>query len=395
MCKKNIKKGFFVNNKKYLLYLVFIGIFCTFCNHSLANSSSVQESTVTENTLPQKKDNDTNNDVQSLPETPSTDTIAPDKPEDNSQTPSDAPQTLPEPDLSEKIEACPHAGLPAELLTASELEEVLACAQTHKDKLDQQIEKLEKIIEKTASAEQANPAVVGEKTKKHKKYLLNRIADAPRCPYSNTPLKKLKAPQLEEVYTYTQTHKMDGAFIVDLLERLIALSDNHAGVKQYKLQLADKHYELHHIEKAAACYEDFGVMYPGSNEAEYVLYKAVVCMFELALEADRDQTNTKKTIVLIKEFLKRAQKQELIDEANTILQQCHTRLYDHEVYVFNFYTKKKNFVAAQMRLDYIAKSFTETIADLDKKVADLADVLALRKNPVKPTKKYLVQKFIA
>ncbi|MDP3788437.1 MAG: outer membrane protein assembly factor BamD [Candidatus Chromulinivorax sp.] len=379
-----------MNNKKYLLYLVFIGIFCTFCNHSIANSSSIQESTVTENTLPQKKDNieEFSSETASTIEEAVT-------PENNSQISPDTTQTLPKADLSEKIEACPHAGVPAELLTTTELEEVLSCAQAHKEKLDQQIEKLEEIIEKSASEEQTNPAVVVEKTKQHKKYLLNYITDAPRCPYSSTPLKKLKAPQLEEVYAYTQTHKMDGAFMVDLLERLIALSDNHAGVKQYKLQLADKHYELHHIEKAAACYEDFGVMYPGSDEAEYVLYKAVVCMFELALDADRDQTNTKKTIVLIKEFLKRAKKQELIDEANSILQKCQNRLYDHEVYVFNFYTKKKNFVAAQMRLDYIAKSFTETIVDLDKKVADLADVLALRKNPVKPTKKSLVQKFIA
>ena len=108
------------------------------------------------------------------------------------------------------------------------------------------------------------------------------------------PLKKLDAQQLEEVYEYTKTHTMDNAFIIDLLERLIALSDNHAGVKRYKLQLADTHYNVHHLEKAAACYEDFSIMYPGSKENEYVLYKAVACMFELSLDADRDQTNTKK-----------------------------------------------------------------------------------------------------
>lgn len=395
-----------MNNKKYLLYLVFIGIFCTISDHSIAN----QESTTTEQTTPQKKDTglvpeqeSSDLAIESVQEQPG-ETIAPatfDLSDETDEATFDAsseiqtPQTLPQPDLAEPVDVCPHAGVPAELLTAAQLEEVLDCAQLHKDKLDQQIEKLEQIIEKTEIEEQANPAVVADKTQKRKKYLLNQIIDAPRCPYSNTPLKKLKAPQLEEVYAYTQTHKMDGAFLVDLLERLIALSDNHAGVKQYKLQLADKHYEMHHIEKAAACYEDFAVMYPGSNEAEYVLYKAMVCMFELSLDADRDQTNTKKTISLIKEFLKRAKTTELITEANSILQQCHQRLYDHEVYVFNFYAKKKNFVAAQMRLDYIAKSFTETIADLQNKVADLAAQLELRKNPVKPTKQYQIKKLIA
>jgi outer membrane assembly lipoprotein YfiO len=361
MCKKNIKKGFFVNNKKYLLYLVFLGIFCTFCDHLIANSTTSQNSTTTQNTTPQKKHKSK-----------------------KAATKKTAPSTK-----------CPHADVPAELLTSAEIEEVLACTQNKKDSLDNQVEQLEELLQQTKTEENADPAATQEKIVQRKKYLLNYITDAPRCPYSTTPLKKLKAEQLEEVYVYTQTHKMDSAFMIDLLERLIALSDNHAGVKKYKLQLADTHYAVHHIEKAAACYEDFGVLYPGSEESEYVLYKAVVCMFEISLEPDRDQTNTKKTITLIKEFLKRAKKADLIQEANTILEQCYGRLYDHEVYVFNFYNKKKNFVAAQMRLDYIAKTFTDTIKNLDEKVAALAEQLELRKNPIKPTRTALVNKLLA
>lgn len=287
MCKKNIKKGFFVNNKKYLLYLVFMGIFCTFCNFVTATSTATQptsqESTPTENTTPEKKE------------------------------------------------------------------------------------------------------ITG----------FFKFFKTDRCPYSTTPLKKLNATQLEEIYTYTQTHTMDNAFMIDLLERLIVLSDNHAGVKQYKLQLADTHYLVHHIEQAAACYEDFAVLYPGSNESEYVLYKAIVCMFELSLSPDRDQTNTKKTIILVQEFLKRAKKTELIQEAQAMLQKCYDRIYDHEVYVFNFYKKKKNFKSAQLRIDFIKKTFVDMIADLDKKVADLQAQLELAKNPVKRSKKAIIQRYLA
>jgi outer membrane assembly lipoprotein YfiO len=286
MHKKNIKKGFFVNNKKYILSFIILGILSTLCHATSSTSAqpNIQESTSTATTTPQKKE---------------------------------------------------------------------------------------------------------------KKGLINKILQAPRCPYSTTPLKKLTADQLEEVHLYTQTHKMDNAFIIELLERLIALSDNHAGVKRYKLQLADTHYDVHHLEKAAACYEDFAVMYPGSSEHEYVLYKATVCMFELSLDCDRDQTNTKKTIALIKEFLKRAKKAELIKEAQEILQKCYDRLFDHEVYVFNFYVKKKSFVPAQMRLDYMIKNFPTMIPNLNEKVAELAEKLELAKNPVKPTKKYLRKKFLA
>lgn len=389
--QKKYKKRFFVNNQKYLLYFVLLGIFYTLSNSTITATSTTQpplkKSSVTENTTPQKK--------QKLRQNKKNKPSSFVKISANNQHRSKKSTSKKNKKTSEQAQPiiekskCPHAGIPLEYLNSAELEEVLVCAQAQKDNLDNQLEKLEDLIEKVEKQEELDPA------KKQKTGLINLIAQAPRCPYSNTPLKKLKAEHLEEVYAYTQTHKMDAAFMIELLERLIALSDNHAGVKKYKLQLADTHYKVHHIEKAAACYEDFAVLYPGSNENEYVLYKAVMCMFELSLDADRDQTNTKKTITLIKEFLKHAKKSELIEEAQTMLQRCYDRLYDHEVYVFNFYTKKKNFTAAQMRLDYLAKTFTETIKDLDKKVVDLTAQLELAKNPIQASKSSIVKKLLA
>ncbi|MBV8660569.1 MAG: outer membrane protein assembly factor BamD [Candidatus Dependentiae bacterium] len=350
-----------MNNKKYLLYLVIMGIFCTFCNSVTATSTATQptsqESTPTKNTTLPKKENSNKAKKNSSSAVAS-----------NSQ---------------KNSTKCPHEDTPIALLNPTELEEVLTCAQTKKAELDNQVEKLEQLIEKA------------EKIEKKQKAGLFGFFKSDRCPYPTTPLKKLNADQLEEVYAYTQTHKMDNAFIIDLLERLIATSNNHAGVKQYKLQLADTHYLVHHIEQAAACYEDFAVLYPGSNESEYVLYKAIVCMFELSLDADRDQSNTKKTIVLIQEFLKRAKKADLIQESRAMLQKCYDRLYDHEVYVFNFYRKKKNFTAAQLRIDFIKKTFVDMVIDLDKKVADLQVQLELAKHPVKRSKKLTIKRYLA
>jgi len=231
---------------------------------------------------------------------------------------------------------------------------------------------------------------------KQKNGLLNKFAALPRCPYSNMPLKKLKLEQLEEVYAYTQKHKVDAALLVELLTRLIALSDNHAGVKQYKLQLADTHFSMNHIEIAATFYEDFAIMYPSSNETEYALYKAVLCMFQVSLAPDKDQTNTKKTISLVKDFLKKVKSAQLKSEAEQIMQTCNDRLYEHEVYVFNFYLKKKNFTASRMRLDYIDKTFPDLIKNFDTKVADLHTSLEKAMEPVlPPSKTSLVRKFLA
>ena len=102
-----------MNNKKYLLYLVFLGIFCTFCDHLIANSTTSQNSTTTQNTTPQKKHKSK-----------------------KAATKKTAPSTK-----------CPHADVPAELLTSAEIEEVLACTQNKKDSLDNQVEQLEELLQ--------------------------------------------------------------------------------------------------------------------------------------------------------------------------------------------------------------------------------------------------------
>ena len=230
------------------------------------------------------------------------------------------------------------------------------------------------------------------KTHAERNGLINKIIAAPRCPHGSMPIKKMTIDQLNDVYGWSENHKMDPYMMVSLLERLIALSDNHTGVKIYKLQLADAHFQLNHIDVAAIYYEDFSTLYPASKEAEYALYKAVLCMFEISLEPDRDQTNSKKTILLAKEFFEKSPKIEFQQEIQTVLETCYERLYEHEVYVFNFYTKRKKFESARMRLDFIHKTFDKVINNLDHKVQLLSDQLELAIHPVKAKKSTLVQK---
>jgi len=247
----------------------------------------------------------------------------------------------------------------------------------------------------TASKDLAQSCDSQQKPKKsnaERNGVINKIIAAPRCPHGSIPIRKMTIDQLNDVYAYSQNHTLDLYMTVSLLERLIALSDNHTGVKMYKLQLADTHFQLNHIDIAAMYYEDFSTLYPASKEAEYALYKAVLCMFEISLEPDRDQTNSKKTILLAKEFLKKSPKIEFQQEIQTVLENCYERLYDHEVYVFNFYKKRKKFESARMRLDFIQKTFDKVINDLDHKVQLLSDQLELAIHPVKAKKSTLVQK---
>jgi len=224
--------------------------------------------------------------------------------------------------------------------------------------------------------------------------VFNKIAEVPRCPYGSTPVRKMTLEQLNEVYDYTQKNKVDLNLLTNVLERLISLSDNHASVKIYKLQYADAHFKMNHINLAATFYEDFATLYPSCKESIYALFKAVLCMFEISLDADRDQTNTKKTIALALDFIKQHPTSKHVQEIQTVLATCYNRLYDHEIYVLNFYMKKKNYTAAQMRLDFIAKIFEKNIPDITTKVKSLKKQLELAQNPMPIPKKSSLNKFL-
>ena len=224
--------------------------------------------------------------------------------------------------------------------------------------------------------------------------IINIIMDAPHCPHPSIPVRKMTLAQLLDVYNYGKTHKIDLHLTSNVLERLIALSEDHAGVKIYKLEFADAHYQMNHLEIASIYYEDFATLYPSSKEAQYAAFKSIGCMFQLSLEADRDQTNTKKTIALAKEFIKEHPEHELKQEAQDILDNCYNRLLDHEIYVFNFYLKKKKFKPARMRIDFMTTTFDKLIPDLEARVAVVTKQLDAAMNPVKVDRKTTVYKFL-
>ena len=272
---------------------------------------------------------------------------------------------VPQTPITQESQICPHADQPLDSLSKDELKELLVCTQNQKNSLE-----FDKITTEEKSQKKTEQEIAIEKSGKK-----------PKCPHANKPIKKLPLEALKEMYAHNQKYPLDPTTQIALVEQLITLSSNDINIKDLKLQRADLHYSVHHIDKAAALYEDFGMLYPASKEAEYAWYKALVSRFELALDADKDQTNTRKTIEIAKEFLKLAQNTDLIKEAATILMQCYERLYDHEVYVFTFYLKKKNFTAAQMRLDYIAKNFEAIFKDPATRIDDLNLRLDRFKNP--------------
>lgn len=198
-------------------------------------------------------------------------------------------------------------------------------------------------------------------------------------PVKDKSIKEMNEDELQLVIEYAK-ERNDSDLTFTAFFYLMSVCQDHARMKNYKLDLADYTYSLQYYEKAAKAYEEFCLLYPGSKESEYAQYKLILCTFFISLEADRDQHDTVKTINLIVHFMQKAKDQKFIDEVQSIFKTCRKRLFLHEVIVFETYLKQQKFSGAKKRLEYMQDKFKD-IENIEKYLVYLEKVYDMVKNP--------------
>lgn len=199
-------------------------------------------------------------------------------------------------------------------------------------------------------------------------------------PVPGKSIKNMNEEELLLVLEYGKNRK-DRELVFKVFYHLLSVCQDHTKLKTYKLDLADYTYGLQEYEKASLRYEEFCLLYPGCNEAEYAEYKLILCTFYTSLEPYRDQTDTNRTISFINHFLHKAKDAKYIDEAKSIYTICRKRLFEHEVIVLENYLKQQKFVGSLKRLEYIEKNFQD-IEHIEKYLEYLTRVYETVKDPV-------------
>jgi len=198
-------------------------------------------------------------------------------------------------------------------------------------------------------------------------------------PHSDVLWKNLTEQQLIDQLDYARATR-DSELECKILLHLSKTAKQQSNLKKYLLQLADFYFNQKSLPKALEYYTAYGTLFPGSLNAEYAAYKALITSFYTTLEPNRDTTPTEQTITLATEFLKTALNEDYRTEAVTIIQQCTQKLFTHELYVFDHYIKQKKYSSAQHRLEYIEKQF-KTLADAQRLLPHLQDILATAQDP--------------
>jgi outer membrane assembly lipoprotein YfiO len=146
------------------------------------------------------------------------------------------------------------------------------------------------------------------------------------------------------------------------VEKLLARIKDSVEIKNYKLVHSDILFEKGALKSALEAYGEYLSLYPGSKHAEYVHYKKTLCAFYQTLTSDRDQGPTREAIKLADSYIEKGKAyKKYTQDIKEIKNHCHALLYENEAHVFEFYLKKSSFKAADKRLAFMKKEFTDTI----------------------------------
>ncbi|HML19418.1 MAG TPA: outer membrane protein assembly factor BamD [Candidatus Dependentiae bacterium] len=159
--------------------------------------------------------------------------------------------------------------------------------------------------------------------------------------------------------------KTDKKTAIKYLERMSHMHTDYNELKNITLELAQLLFETEDYAKASKMYHDFTLLFPGSDEAEFALYQAILASFNMILDPEHDQSKTIETQELAQTFLERSSFTAYKKEVEEIILKCQKRLLESEINIFNFYIKRGNFVAAKSRLSAIKLAYG------DSKIPDL------------------------
>ncbi len=126
------------------------------------------------------------------------------------------------------------------------------------------------------------------------------------------------------------------------------------------LRVADTYYaqgDPVNLVEAQYKYRDFINRYPGSDRADYAMLQIAMVAYKQMEKPDRDQQKTREAVEKFNDMLRTFPNSALRPEGEKRLQEALDRLAKHEHIVARFYIKRRSYVSALQRLNYIVDTY--------------------------------------
>ncbi len=125
-----------------------------------------------------------------------------------------------------------------------------------------------------------------------------------------------------------------------------------------KLKVADVHFDMASYVQAQYQYQYYFDLYPKEQNSDYALYRVGLSMYKLLPKTvDRDLAGTTGVLKAWRNLLVKFPKSKFTPEILKHQKKLLNNLGKKELYIANFYLKKKKYISAQKRINKLFKEF--------------------------------------
>lgn len=136
--------------------------------------------------------------------------------------------------------------------------------------------------------------------------------------------------------------------------------------KEAELLLADTDFQRERYLEARDRYASFVKLHPTHPKLDYAAFRAALThykeipsdLFILPPAAEKDQTEVKRTLAAMTDFMRQYPSSSYAEEAKKIVDAVKRRLAEHELYVAEFYAKREKWPAVVGRLTRVLREFS-------------------------------------
>lgn len=173
-----------------------------------------------------------------------------------------------------------------------------------------------------------------------------------------------KKPRSADEYFRAASQNFRSGALSVATEQFRELLDQHPFsdyAEEAELRIAHAQYLDGRYAEAIVALTDFQRRHPTSPHLPFVGYLLGMCYARQMLEIDRDQTASQNAYTYFLTVLRQYPESPFAELAREELDRCRRRLAGHELYVAEFYAKRGNWKAAEVRLVELAANYGDTV----------------------------------
>lgn len=178
------------------------------------------------------------------------------------------------------------------------------------------------------------------------------------------------------------------------LQRLINQFPESELVPTARLSVGRAYFDEKRYDEARTEYQRFIELFPQHEQLDEAQYYTGLSYFRQMEKPDRDQTMTKKTVREFQALVSEFRNSQFVPDAQAMLEECHRRLAERELYVGKFYFNREAYGSAIPRFESILKEYSGSAYD-DQALYYLGESLweLEQKGPAKAAFQRLIAEF--